>query len=38
MVFDAKRRDFPREELEDFLLNKEVHDIQGQFFEEQDQH
>ena len=32
LAFDRKRGGFPAEELEDFCLNKKVHQIEAQFF------
>ena len=35
LFFDPGRADFNREELEDFCLNKQIHQVEGHFFEHQ---
>ena len=34
LSFDLERKCFPREELEDFCMNKIVHSVEGNFFEQ----
>lgn len=36
ITFDPERKAFPREELEDFCMNKHIHEIVGQFFQHED--